>query len=85
MVSEINRWTATLNDFTHIVAVRKMKSNQPIHASNQTAVFEINLGYFKRPFQEPSHGTDSSLALPDQYLPTFFAMNAFSNVCKTYH
>ena len=60
-----------LNDFTHLVAVRKMKSNQPIHASNQNAVFEINPGHFKRPFQEPRHGTDSSLALPDQYLPTF--------------
>ena len=48
-----------------------MKSNQPIHASNQNAVFEINPGHFKRPFQEPCHGTDSSLALPDQYLPTF--------------
>ena len=60
-----------LNDFTHVVAVRKMKSNQPIHASNQNAVFEINPGHFKRPFQEPHHGTDSSLALPDQYLPTF--------------
>ena len=60
-----------LNDFTHFVAVRKMKSNQPIHASNQNAMFEINPGHFKRPFQEPRHGTDSSLALPDQYLPTF--------------
>ena len=48
-----------------------MKSNQSIHASNQNAVFEINPGHFKRPFQEPRHGTDSSLALPDQYLPTF--------------
>ena len=60
-----------LNDFTHVVVVRKIKSNQPIHASNQNAVFEINPGHFKRPFQEPRHGTDSSLALPDQYLPTF--------------
>ena len=59
MVSEVNRWTVTtstaglsrLNDFTHLVAVRKMKSNQPIHASNQNAVFEINPGHFKRPFQ----------------------------------
>ena len=49
----------------------KKKSNQPIHASNQNAVFEINPGHFKRPFQEHRQGTDSSLALPDQYLPTF--------------
>ena len=41
------------------------------HASNQNAVFEINPGHFKRPFQEPRHGTDSSLAVSDQYLPTF--------------
>ena len=54
-----------------IVAVRKIKSKQPIHASNQNAVFEINPGHVKRPFQEPRHGTYSSLALPDQYLPTF--------------
>ena len=60
-----------LNDFTHVLAVRKMKSNQPIHASNHNAVFEINPGRFKRPFQAPRHETDSSLALPDQYLPTF--------------
>ena len=60
-----------LNDFTHSVAVRKTKSNHSIHASNQNAVFEINPGHFKRPFQEPRHGTDSSLALPDHYLPTF--------------
>ena len=60
-----------LNDFIHAVAVRKIKSNQPIHASDQNAVFEINPGHFKRPFQEHRQGTDSSLALPDQYLPTF--------------
>ena len=60
-----------LNGFTHVLAVRKIKSNQPIHASIQKAVFEINPGHFKRPFQEPHHGTDSNLALPDQYLPTF--------------
>ena len=46
-------------------------SNQPIHASNQNAMFEINPGHFKRPFQEHRRGTDSSLAVPDQYLPTF--------------
>ena len=60
-----------LNGNTHVVAVRKIKSNQPIHASNQNAVFEINPGHFKRPFQEPRDGTDSSLAIPDEYLPTF--------------
>ena len=54
-----------------------MKSNQPIHASNQITVFEINPGHFKRPFQEPRHGTDSSLALADPYLRTVFAVNAF--------
>ena len=59
-----------LNGFTHVVAVGKIKSNQPIQgSSNQNAVFEINPGHFMRPFQEPRHGTDSSLALPDQYLP----------------
>ena len=58
-----------LNDFIHSVAVRKLKSNQPIHASNQNAVFEINPGHFKRPFQEHRQGTDSSLVLPGQYLP----------------
>ena len=73
-----------LNDFTHVIAVRKIKSNQPIHASNQNAVFEINPGHFKRPFQEPRHGSDSSLALSDQYLPTFLR-GAFSNICKTYN
>ena len=71
MVSEINRWTATTKRVTQVVAVRKMKPNQPIHRSNQNAVFEINPGYFKRPFPEPHHGTQSSLALPDQYLPKF--------------
>ena len=54
-----------LNDFAHVIEVRKMNSNQPIHASNQNAVFEINPGHFKRPFQEPRHGTDSSLVLPN--------------------
>ena len=60
-----------LNDFIHSVAVKKLKSNQPIHASNQNAVFEINPGHFKRPFQEHRQGTDSSLALSGQYLPIF--------------
>ena len=60
-----------LNDFIHVVAVRKIKSNQPIHASNQNAVFEINPGHLKRSFQEHRQGTISSLALADQYLPTF--------------
>ena len=60
MISEVNRWTVRLNDFTHVVAVRKVKSNQLIHASNKNAVFEINPGHVKRPFQEPRHGTYSS-------------------------
>ena len=83
MVSEINRWTVTtITDFTHGVAVMKINSNQPIHANNQNAVFEINPEQFKRPFQEPHHGTDSCLVLPDQYLSTFFSVNAFNNDCK---
>ena len=60
-----------LNGFTHVVAVRKIRSNQPIHASIQKSVFEINPGHLKRPFQEPRHGTYSSFTHPDQYLPTF--------------
>ena len=46
-----------------------MQSTNTCEQSN--AVFEINPGHFKRPFQESRHGTDSSLALPDQYLPSF--------------
>ena len=67
MVSEINRWTVTTKRVYTCFSGQENK----VQSTNTNAVFEINPGHFKRPFQEPRHGTDSSLALPDQYLPTF--------------
>ena len=60
MVSETNRWNVTTKRFYICCGGQENEANQPIHASIQNAVFEINPGHFKRPFQEPLHGTDSS-------------------------
>ena len=85
MYQRLTAGLSRLNDYTHVVAVSEIKSNQPIYASNQIGVFEINPGHFKRPFQEPRDGTDISLALPDQYLMTFLrSMPSIKSAKRTF-